>query len=600
MNKFIAISGLLILTFGYTLFSCRQKTIAPEKAIAQTLLAQVDSFILAKDSLLAVAKRSPANEKELQRLFIQLRLSYKKFEWASEYFSPAESRFVNGPPVQEIEVASGQVFEPAGLQVIEAYLFPKYDKSNQKELIRQITLLQKGCDRYKGYYTNIDILDWQVFDATKLEVFRVLSLGITGFDNPLTKKSSQESAACLESVKNALAYYEDKAGDEHLPALCDSALGYLKHHTDFDVFNRAEFITRYGNPITTRITNLEQKLKIHIIRYNRLLNQDAKTLFDKDAFNADAYAPNPESFSTAKKVALGRALFADPILSGTNTRSCQSCHQPEKAFTDGVVKNTVIGSKKLIRRNTPTLINAALQPAQFYDLRVGTLEDQSLAVVQNQDEMHGSMKAVAVRLWQNKDYRELFSPAFPKKNRSAIDTLEVMNAIGSFVRSLVYLNSRFDEYMRGDKTAMNEEELNGFNLFMGKAKCATCHYMPLFNGSFPPRYMLVESEVIGVPRSMAETDIDDDMGRYDILHTGAFKHAFKITTVRNASHTAPYMHNGVFKTLEQVMDFYNKGGGVGLGFPIDNQTLPPDKLDLTQKEQNAVIAFVKSLDSKLN
>jgi cytochrome c peroxidase len=146
--------------------------------------------------------------------------------------------------------------------------------------------------------------------------------------------------------------------------------------------------------------------------------------------------------------------------------------------------------------------------------------------------------------------------------------------------------------------AMNQEEINGFNLFMGKTKCATCHYMPLFNGTFPPRYIFVESEVIGVPHSMANTTIDDDMGRYDILHTGAFRHAFKITTVRNAARTAPYMHNGVFKTLQQVMDFYNKGGGIGLGFKIDNQTLPAEKLDLTQKEQDDVIAFVKSLNSK--
>ncbi len=571
---------------------------APEKAIAQTLLAQVDSFIAAKDKLLVAAERSQVNEKELQQLFLQLRLCYKRFEWAGEYFSPAESRFVNGPPVQEIEVANGQIFEPAGLQVIETYLFPKYDSKNQGELIRQVKLLQKGCNRYKGYFSNIDILDWQVFDAAKLEVFRVLSLGITGFDNPLTLKSSQESAACLENVKNILAYYENKAGDENLPALFDAAGQYLKNNTNFNAFNRAEFITRYGNPITTGITNLEQKLKLHVIRYNRLLNQDAKTLFDQNAFNANAFAPNPESFSTANKVALGRVLFADPILSGNNSRSCQSCHQPERAFTDGQVKNTVIGSKRLIRRNTPTLINAALQPSQFYDLRVNTLEDQSRAVVQNNEEMHGSMKIAATRLWQNKNYRALFSAAFPKQNRTNIDTLEVMNAIGSFVRSLVYLNSRFDEYMRGDKTAMNAQEINGFNLFMGKAKCATCHYMPLFNGTFPPRYIFAESEVIGVPQSIAQKAIDTDMGRYDILNTGAFRHAFKITTVRNAARTAPYMHNGVFKTLQQVIDFYNKGGGTGLGFKIDNQTLPADKLDLTQKEQGDVIAFVKSLDSQ--
>jgi cytochrome c peroxidase len=141
MKKLIIISGLIMLTFSYTFFSCMQKAVAPEKAIAQTLLAQVETFIATKDKLLAAAKHNPDNEKELQQLFLQLRLSYKRFEWASEYFSPAESRFVNGPPVQEIEVASGQIFEPAGLQVIEALLFPKYDSRNKKELIRQLNLL---------------------------------------------------------------------------------------------------------------------------------------------------------------------------------------------------------------------------------------------------------------------------------------------------------------------------------------------------------------------------------------------------------------------------------------------------------------------------
>jgi cytochrome c peroxidase len=173
-----------------------------------------------------------------------------------------------------------------------------------------------------------------------------------------------------------------------------------------------------------------------------------------------------------------------------------------------------------------------------------------------------------------------------------------MNAIGSYVRSLVALNSRFDEYMRGNNSAINAEEINGFNIFMGKARCGTCHYMPLFNGSFPPRYTLIESEVIGVPKAVNGKVIDDDMGRYDILKTGAFKHAFKITTVRNAALTAPYMHNGVFKTLEQVMDFYNKGGGVGQGYKVDNQTLATDELHLTQKESGEVIAFIKSLNSK--
>jgi cytochrome c peroxidase len=193
----------------------------------------------------------------------------------------------------------------------------------------------------------------------------------------------------------------------------------------------------------------------------------------------------------------------------------------------------------------------------------------------------------------------MFLTAFPYEDSTRIDTFEVMNAIGSYIRSLVFLNSRFDEYMRGDKSKMNSDEINGFNLFMGKAKCATCHYMPLFNGTFPPRFAKIEAEVIGVPKSKKENIIDPDMGRYSIVKVESFKHAFKTSTVRNAALTAPYMHNGVFSTLEELMDFYNKGGGAGLGIKIENQTLPFDSLSLSRKEQDDIISFIRSLNSQL-
>ena len=600
MRKVAFILIVLLSIAGYALFSNGQGRQTPEKAIAQTLLVQVNDFsAFLKDKLQVAVESSKPNEKQLQQLFLQARLRYKKLEWAAEYFDPASTRTVNGAPVPEVEMGSRQVFEPAGLQVIEGYLFPKYDAGHKRDVLQQLRILQNGCNRYKTYFSNIDIFDWQVFDAAKLEVFRILTLGIAGFDDPLTQKSMAEGAVSLESLKIVMGHYG--ADDQRAMALAlqlDAAIGYLKKNTGFNAFNRAEFITRFGNPITRSITQLEQRLKIHVIRYNRLLRQDAETLFDPDAFDVNAYAPDAASAVTPKKIELGKMLFSDPVLSGTGTRSCRSCHQPEKAFTDGLTKNTIIGSKQPLRRNTPTLLNAALQPSQFYDLRANTLEDQVSNVVQNKDEMHGSLAGAAKRLWQNKTYRQLFTAAYAAKNRTAIDTLEVKNALGSYVRSLTALNSRFDAYMRGNKLAMNRDEVNGFNLFMGKAKCGTCHYMPLFNGTLPPRFIKMESEVIGVPQSAKAHVIDDDRGRYDIVQTPSFKNAFKVTTVRNTSRTAPYMHNGVFTTLEQVMDFYNKGGGTGQGIKMENQTLPFDKLNLTAKESHDIIAFIKSLDSK--
>ena len=598
MQKSILISFVLGLAIACIFLSCKQKKPVPEKEIAKTLLAQTDSFAAICDQLGAAAGNGSSSVEKLQNIFLQARIAYKKMEWAAEYFDPATSRTVNGPPVQEVE-ASGQVLEPAGLQIIEGFLFPQYDSLKKKELIGQLSILKAGCEKYKTHFSNIDIFNWQVFDAVKLEVYRIITLGIVGFDNPLTLKSMQESAASLESLQKVLAYYNDSDNTGGLAEKLTAAVKYLADHPDFNSFKRMEFITEYCNPITAGITTLEDKLQIHIIRYNRLLNQDAKTLFDTNAINVNAYAPDHSSFITNEKIMLGKALFSDPILSGNGKRSCQSCHQPEKAFTDGLAKNNIIDKNELLPRNTPTLINAALQPSLFYDLRVNSLEEQSHTVVQSQNEMHGSLVLSVRRLWQDKKYRQMFLAAFPYEDKNAIDTFEVMNAIGSYIRSLVYLNSPFDEYMRGNKTAMNGDEINGFNLFMGRAKCATCHYLPLFNGTFPPRFVKIESETIGVPVSATDNRIDPDQGRFDIVHVASFRHAFKTPTVRNAERTAPYMHNGVFTTLNQVLDFYNKGGGAGLGIKLDNQTLPADSLRLTVKEQHDIVAFIRSLNSKL-
>jgi cytochrome c peroxidase len=259
------------------------------------------------------------------------------------------------------------------------------------------------------------------------------------------------------------------------------------------------------------------------------------------------------------------------------------------------VNNSLLAGVAL-ERNTPTLLNASLQPAQFYDGRVSFIEDQVHEVVSNKAEMGGHLDKVTSTLRHKKSYSKLFAQAFATE-AAPFTERNIRKALAAYVRSLVRLNSRFDQYVRGDTTVLTKPEITGFNLFMGKAKCGTCHYMPLFNGAIAPLYNKVESEVLGVP---ATTDtlhpvLDRDQGKYLLYHIAHQQYAFKTPTVRNSALTAPYMHNGVYQTLEEVIDFYDQGGGLGLGLTVPTQTLTDDHLGLTPQEKRDLIAFLHSL-----
>ena len=587
----VVAAGLLTIA-GWSLLAFQRNNDTASEGVRKELVLQADSFLTAVRRLQTMPV---SNNPMLQRRFKEARLAYKRLEWAAEYFDPLTTRKVNGPPVPETELI-GQVIQPDGLQVIEELLFPRFRLSSRKQLTDLLGSLAANAEEYSDFFKHADLQDWQITDAIKQEVFRIEALGLNDFDDPLSRQCFKESTLALGSVQEAAMRYERETGGR-LQELFQQAARYLSHPVAFNRFNRAEFITAYANPLTQELTRLHKQLNLPDIRYNRLLNQDAATLFDQGAFNRNAYIDALEDSATTKKIALGKKLFYDTRLSGTLTRSCASCHQPDKAFTDGLVKNLDITGKKRIFRNTPTLINAALQPAQFYDLRAASLEDQVGDVVSNRDEMHGNIRLSSQSIWQDKTYRSLFAGAFPVKDRVAIDTAEIKNALASYIRSLTALNSRFDDFMRGKKGMLSQAEINGFNLFMGKARCATCHYLPLFNSTLPPRYTQMDAEVIGVPKSKSGKVIDSDPGLLAIRPIEFNRHAFKVTTVRNAARTAPYMHNGIYKTLDEVIDFYEQGGGAGLGLKVPNQTLAADRLRLTVKEKKEVVEFIRALDN---
>lgn len=576
-----------------------------ERKIQQAIVSQMLSFRrYVRDTLYSVATSEPMDTLYLQRVFLTSRLLFKDFEWAAEYFTADLTKRLNGPPVEEIENADlldptlARGVNPVGLQVIEELIYPNYEIVNQQKLRAEIRHLILNVDYLISYFSDHDLDDWRILDAAKLEIFRIISLGITGYDSGLALNSITESARSLASLQNVLVYYGDKKKNSMLFQALEAGIKYLQVHTDFDSFDRAVFITRFANRISTGIAEIEQAMPGNRIRYNRMLRQEVNTLFDEDAFNANAFSPGPEFHLTDEKVVLGEKLFYDVQLSGTGTRSCASCHNPNRAFTDGLARQDDIhGSGQLLKRNTPTLLNSALQSNYFYDMHALTLEDQIRDVIGNTQEMDGSMDHISLYLSGNKAYRKLFNQAFPNSN-GTINSDHIANALASYLRHLTKINSRFDEYMRGKDDALSKQELQGFNLFMGKAKCATCHFIPLFNGVTPPKFVQSEVEVLGVPGTLKDSILDADLGYFDVIGIDSYRNAFKIPSVRNIKKTAPYMHNGVYRTLDEVMEFYNNGGGAGLGINIPNQTLPEENLRLTEDEKKDIIAFMESLESQ--
>lgn len=550
-----------------------------------------------KDSLQPTAVSSNSSTL-LQAKFSKARNTYKKVEWAVEYFMPTTARFVNGPALDELEIEENTAFEPEGFQVMEELIYPVFDTSNRTELIRQCKILQSTCERMKKHFSAINFTEAQVIDALRLQVHRITTLGITGFDNPIALNGIEEAAWSLQSIDHYFNLFQQSvahSSDKETTTLhqqLKNAIAFCQQQNNFETFNRAVFITQHLNPISISLYNFQTEAKIPFINDGRHFRSDAPTLFAINAFDVNTFIPSPEYKSNSDKVRLGERLFYDPVLSINNKRNCGSCHSPEKGFTDGLVTSASLNGG-FIKRNAASLNYASLQHGQFWDMRRPDLESQTADVIANKDEMHGSLKDAALKLQQQPAYKELFTKAF--KSADSIQAWQIQNALASYIRSLAVFNSRFDLYMNGDTGRLNKDEISGMNLFLGKAKCGTCHFLPLFNGTVPPSFTKTESEVLGTPANASGTIADTDKGRYNQHQMPQLFGAFKTPTVRNISLTAPYMHNGVYKTLEELVEFYNKGGGAGIGLKTDNQTLPTDPLNLTKQEKTQLVAFMQSI-----
>ncbi len=283
---------------------------------------------------------------------------------------------------------------------------------------------------------------------------------------------------------------------------------------------------------------------------------------------------------TATRAALGKKLFSEKILSKDSSISCASCHKPQFAFADTAAFSTGIGGK-LTKRNTPSVLNMKNRPYFFWDGRAASLEEQALMPIQNPDEMNLTVEEAVQRLNNSPVYKNLFQKIFGQapnaKNLSA--------AFAAYERTLETVDSKFDDWSNNLKNLTAQEE-RGRQLFIGdKAKCFDCHRMEDFTTD--------EFRNIGLYNAK---DLDD-AGLFGITKKESDKGKFKIPGLRNIAVTAPYMHNGMFKTLEAVVDYYNNPAQF-VKDGINTDALLQKPLGLTGKEKQDLVAFLKTLTDK--
>ena len=568
--------------------SCKEKevyeTIAPLQQLELQFKNDLWNAALALDSL-----NASENINDKRGFYLKARMFFKKSEPVLAFIDADNYTFLNQPnllKVEEEDFTDIKIKESNGFQVIEELLYE--DSVDLETLKRQVV---STSTKFKFLHKNLTLqflkehhILWIIRDALN----RVALTGITGFDSPVLSNSLEESKIVYTSLKEILSIYESQFQNKDLYYnwinQIESSITFLAEK-DFNTFIKEHTHKALGiwNQTVTdwNIT----------FPFKQPINYDVTNLFEKNTFNINYFTDQKENPLAEEKVQLGKMLFEDKTLSHNKTISCATCHKQELYFTDGLIKSP--GTT----RNSPTLFYAALQKGFFHDKRTGSLEGQIVDVVNNPNEFHLSLNDLEQRVLENEDYVTTFKKVYAKE----IDNHLIRNAIASYIMSLSPFHSKFDLNMQDKENTLTQNEINGFNLFMGKAKCATCHFAPLFNGLVPVAFKESELELIGVPKTKDTLTavLDDDLGRYAVYKTEQRKYFFKTPTLRNIEKTAPYMHNGVYTTLEEIVDFYNKGGGVGLGMTLENQTLPFDKLNLTDKEKEDIVLFMKTLTDKL-
>ncbi len=596
--RYAIISGIILLTFlvGVSMKPPYHLQNIPDRTIALFRSGSVDfqnTTAALSNIILQIDSTKPLTILNAINALKKSRYDYKKISFFLDYFFPASAWIFNAPAKYELEEPFMEYEEPHGLQQLESLLFNQHPARHKAELEEQAIVISESARGLQALVYQFSPSDGQVLESIRIELIRIMCLYIAGYDAPCLKTGISESLEALKAFQYVLSVYFIQSGSagSRLSESLQRAIHYLKANRGFDSFDRLTFLSIYAIPLEHQLSSFIQKKGLKICS---VTNLDYSA---PDLLHGEVHMAGMDAYNSMIK--LGKKLFSERELSGNDSRSCITCHQPQKYYSDHLTKNLALDQQSRLKRNTPTLLYAAFQSAQFWDGRAKSQIDQILDVLKSPQEMNGQIPVIERKLNQNLKYRTLFKEAFPSEDSITIDQVSV--AISNFLRSLAPMNSAFDRFFLGEKKALSPDQKKGFNLFMGKAQCGTCHFIPFFNGSTPPFFNRSEYEVLGVPETdnFKKVIPDKDEGRFSYFPSPFYHAAFKTPTLRNIAMTGPYMHNGSFKSLTKVLEFYNRGGGAGLGLKIPNQTLSDKPLHLTKQEIREITLFLKSLTDSL-
>ncbi len=543
---------------------------------------------------LNILKESLSSPPLAIKQFNQVRNSYKSLEWT---FLPL-SRKINSSIINSSKfwVWQDSIFvqnyEEAGtLQLIEKYLSKGQVKTTALQQAIQAT--EKFITTWRKVWLNTNVSEVEVLYAIAVDLEQQYLLTLSGYDRLDTQQTKLEFNAVITN-------YEQQISQLNVPSLkaflTNKPFRKLKKQVKKNTFESLDRASLYKNeilPIYSQLIELLTAQSPTPPPWLSHLNLAQKNLFGEGGLRPSAFHQLRYEGNKTQLIQLGELLFYEPMLSGNNKRTCASCHKPQKAFSDGRQTSMGFDISKRVLRNSPSLLNATFSHAFSHDMSKLSLQDQIISVIYHPQEFRTTTPTIIKKLNSSSTYQQYFKACFPQT--AQIDSTQVFDALIAYMGQLNAFDSPFDHYMRGQNDTLAQTILLGYNLFMGKGMCGSCHFPPLFSGLKPMAYQTQEYHSHGVSSHiLLPKKADPDPGLVKSHNTNEkYKYMYKTPSLRNLEITGPYMHNGIFPELDQVLNFIHTGNNpsqIPASFPAGTTKY------LSINEKLAIKEFLKNLN----